>query len=314
MKCKKSKILMIVLLSVIILLSILQIKSSATSSDIMIVKQSDNQYLIYVDKMVNENFNFAFSNSKEETNLIYTTAGKDSDGNYIAYVNQELKDNYFNSETTYMWVETKAGEVVVSGEQITLNDARTLAQLNQIENITKSITVNSSAEEEKIKINGAQEQTYYYQFCVASSSEEYNRLLTLVNEINKYDENTNTFVKLQSYNELYSLYNSLLANLEDEDWVEAENLEITKPYEAKENQQYVLWLKDSDGNIDIQFLIAYEETVTTVSERAKIEEVATALPYTYDDTTILFIALGAVVIAIIAIIVFKNVKKNTRKD
>lgn len=314
MKMKKSKILATIILAVIMLLCILQLKVSAVNFNMIIVKQNDNQYLIYVKQIMNENFSFAFSNTKDKTQLNYITAEKDNKGRYIAYVDEELKNQFFNSENTYIWVETKTGETVIDGELIKLKEAKTIEQLNQIKNITKNITVQSSAEEEKIKINGAQDKTYYYQFSVANATEDYSKLLTLVNEISKYDENSNMFTKLQNYNELYELYNSLVANLKDEDWVKAENLEITKPYDAKQNQQYVLWLKDENGNLDIQFLTAYEKTVTTVVQKANVKEVATALPYTYDDTTILFIALGVVVIAIIAIIIFKKINKNTRKD
>src|SRR5699024_276430 len=191
------------------------------------------------------------------------------------------------------------------------------AELNQIDKLTKTITVQSAAEDEKITINGEQSKKYYYQFAVVTSSEEYQRLLVLVNEISQYNQDTNVFVKLQAYNELNTVYNSLVANLNDENWVEAQNLEITKPYDAKQDSQYVLWLRDDSGNMDVQFLTAYvkevQEEVTTVSEKAKIEYVASALPYTYDEATILFIALVVVMIAIVTILVFKAVKLNPRK-
>ena len=266
--------------------------------------------------MTDENFSFAFSNSKDEANLDYRDSVKDNEGNYIAYVNEELKNQYFGSQT-YMWVKTAEEEVVIEGKEVTLDGAKTIAELNQIDKLTKIITVQSTAEDEKIIINGDQDKNYYYQFAVATSSEEYERLLVLVNEISQYNQDTNVFTKLQAYNELNTLYNSLVANLDDEKWVETQNLEITKPYEAKQDSQYVLWLRDDSGNMDIQFLTAYEkevqEEVTTVTEKAKIEYVASVLPYTYDEATILFIALGAVIIAIVTILVFKAVKLNQRK-
>ena len=313
MKIKKSKILVTMILFVIMLLSILQIKSFATDSDIIVVKENDSEYLVYVNNMIGENFSFAFSNSKEETNLNYRESVIDNEGNHIAYVNGELKTQYFGSQT-YIWVKTADDKVVIEGKEITLDGVKTVAQLNQIEGLTKKITVQSTAEDDKITINGEQNKTYYYQFAMVTSSQEYDRLLTLVNEISQYNENTNVFTKLQAYNELNNLYNSLVANLDDEKWLEAQNLEITKPYDAKQDSQYVLWLKDSDGNVDVQFLTAYEKQVTTVTEQAKVENVASALPYTYDEATILFVALGVVMVAIVAIIVFKviNAKKEVK--
>lgn len=320
MKIKKSKILVTVMLLVIMLLSILQIKSFAADLDTIVVKENDNQYLIYVNSMTDENFSFAFSNSKDEANLDYRDSVIDNEGNYIAYVNEELKNQYFDSQT-YMWVKTAEGEVVIDGKEITLDGVKTIAELNQINKLTKVITVKAEAEDEKITINGDQDKKYYYQFAIATSSEEYERLLGLVNEISQYNQSTNVFIRLQAYNELNTLYNSLIANLDDEKWVEAQNLEITKPYGAKQDDQYVLWLRDDNGNMDVQFLTAYEETQTipsvetvqeetTVSvEKPTIKYVASALPYTYDEATILFVALGVVMIAIVTIIVFKILKR-----
>lgn len=311
MKKCKSKILVIVLL-IILLLSILQINSLATNSNILIIQQNENQYMIYIESMINQEFEFAFSNSKEETNLNYIAFAEDTSGNNVAYVDSELKDSFFGTEDTYLWVKTSEG-IVINGEKITLNDSKTIEELNQIMDLTKRITVESTAEEEKIKINGKQDETYYYQFCVVNSSEEYTRLMNLVNKMSEFDENTNVFLKLQTHNELNELYKSLYSKLNNKDWVKAENLEITKPYGATENQQYVLWLKDGNENVDVQFLTAYEKTVTTVSEKANIKQVTSQLPYTFDETTTLFIILGAVTIAIIVILAYKKVNKNARK-
>ena len=311
MKNKKAKMLMTIVLLAILLLSVLQIRSFAADSDIMVVKENDSKYLIYINNMTDGNFNFAFSNTKDETNLNYINSATDNEGNSIAYVDEGLKNQYFGSQV-YMWVRTADDKVVVEGKEVTLDGVKTVAELNQLSDLTKKITVQSTAEEEKIKINGEEGKNYYYQFATKTSSEEYGRLLTLVNEVSEYNENTNVFTKLQGYNELYNLYNSLVANLSDEKWVEAQNLEITKPYDAKQDSQYVLWLRDSDGNLDVQFLTAYEKEVTTISEKAKIEHVTSALPYTYDEATILFVALGMVLIAIVAVLVFKVVSAKRR--
>ena len=138
-------------------------------------------------------------------------------------------------------------------------------------------------------------------------------LIALVNEVSNYNEKTDFFTKLQGYNELQSLYSSLVSGLGDENWTEAKNNEITKPYNAKEGEQYILWLKDSNGNMDVQILTAYEKEVTIVDEQEKSKEVTTALPVTYDDTTNLFIALGIVVIAIIIISTYKVMKKRSKR-
>lgn len=314
MKTKTGKVLLVLMLSLIILFSVLQTKSSATNSDIMIIKQDNNNYIIYIGSLLNQNFDFAFADSKDEEDLNYINAGTDNQGNYIAYVNQDLNEKFFNSEETFLWVRTKDKQTIVDGEKITLNDAKTIEELNQNKNITKVIIIQSNEQEGKIKINGQEGKTYFYQFSTVNSSEDNTKLQTLVNNIINFDENTNIYQKLTTNNELNQTYNKLISNLNNESWVKAENLEITEPYGATENQQYILWLKDSDGNIDIQFLTAHERTVTTVTERAEVQEVLSALPYTYDETTILWISLGIVVIAIISVLIFKKTNKKTKED
>ena len=314
MKTKTGKVLLVLMLSLIILFSVLQTKSSATNSDIMTIKQDNNNYIIYIGSLLNQNFDFAFADSKDEEDLNYINAGTDNQGNYIAYVNQDLNEKFFNSEETFLWVRTKDKQTIVDGEKITLNDAKTIEELNQNKNITKVITIQSNEQDGKIKINGQEGKTYFYQFSTVNSSEDNTKLQTLVNNIINFDENTNIYQKLTTNNELNQTYNKLISNLNNESWVKAENLEITEPYGATENQQYILWLKDSDGNIDIQFLTAHERTVTTVTERAEVQEVLSALPYTNDETTILWISLGIVVIAIISVLIFKKTNKKTKEE
>ena len=313
MKTSKTKILIVLTFMVVILFSILPIKSLATNSNMFVVKENEEQYLIYVDGLLNEDFEFAFSNTENANDLNYIASVKDSDGNSIAYVDVVLKGKFFNSENTYIWVRNTEGKTVIDGQKVTINDAKTIEQLNKLDNITKNIQIEASAENEKIKINGEAGKTYFYKFFVAGNSEEYNKLLDLIEEINNFDTNINVYAKLQKYNELNELYNSLVAGLSEENWTEAKNLEITKPYGAKEGEQFILWLKDSDGNTDVQILTAYEKEITVIEEQEKTEEIVTALPVTYDNTTVLFIALGTVIVAIIAVLAYKTMNKKNRK-
>ena len=307
----KSRILVIIALVAIMLISVLQIQSFATTTEMMVVKENDNQYIIYVDGLLNQNFEFAFSNTEDASNLDYIVSETDNNGNSIAYVDEALKQEYFTSENTYIWVQTE-DKIIIDGEKIDLNTAKVVQELETIKNITKNITIESRAEQEKIEINGEEGTDYYYKFFVASSSEEYNRLLALVDEISKYNEETDIITKLNGYSELQELYNSLVPSVNDENWIKAENMEITKPYGAKEDEQYILWLKDSNGNVDVQFLTAYEKEVTLVEEVEKTEEITVALPVTYDNITGLVIALAVIVVAIIAIIAFKLISKKRR--
>ena len=307
----KSKIFLVIILTLVLLLSILQIKTLATNTDIITVKENDNLYYIYVEGLLNEEFEFAFSNSKDETNLKYIVSDYDSNKNSIAYIDEALKTEYFNSEDTYIWVKTQDKEII-NGEKITIDNVKTVDELKSVENITNIITVQAKAEDDKIKINGEAGREHSYKIFVAGSSEDYNTLLTLINEVENYNEDTNFFTMIQEYSKLQSLYSSLVSNLSEENWTKAIDNEITKPYNAKEGEQYILWLKDSNGNIDVQILTAFEKEITIVEEQEKSKEITTALPVTYDETTNLFITLGIVALAIIVVSGYKVIKN--RKD
>lgn len=314
---KKSKILIAFLLALLVLASIIPIKSLATeptnSNDMVVIKENDDQYLIYVEGLLDEDFEFAFTKALDADNMHYIPSIKDNDGNSIAYVDYTTLSYFFEVEgDTYIVVKDAENQVVVDGEVITIDNARTVQELKTIENLTKLITVESSAENEKITIDGAEGTDYYYQFFVPDSSEEYTKLLNLVDKVSKFNDNTDLFTKLQSYTQLENVYSTLVSKLNNDDWKKAENLEITKPYGATEDEQYVLWLKDSNGNIDVQFLTAYEEEVTLVDEVQKTEEVTVALPVTYDDMTGLFIALAVVALAIVIIVAMKIISKRRR--
>ena len=128
--------------------------------------------LQFVQELLNENnkliFEFAFSNSEDATNLNYIVSDKDNSQNSIAYVDEELKANFFNSEDTYIWVKTQ-DKVIIDGEKIVLDYAKTVEELKTIENITNVITVQANAEDEKIKINGEEGIEYYYKVYIAGS-------------------------------------------------------------------------------------------------------------------------------------------------
>ena len=314
---KKSKIIIaFLLLALIIFASILPIKSLAANtsdSNMVVIKEWDDKYLVYIDGLLDENFKFAFTKALDAENMNYLDSIKDNNGNNIAYVDADSVSRFFEIDgDTYICVQNAEGTLVNAGEKININNAKTIQELKSIENLTKTITVESSAEDEKITINGTEGTDYYYQFYAPGSSEEYNKLLNLVSEISKFNDNTDMFTKLQAYTELEDVYNTLVSSLKDEDWAKAENLEITKPYGAKEDEQYVLWLKDGNGNIDVQFLTAYEKEVTLVEEEQKTEEVKVALPVTYDNMTGLFIALAVVVLAIVVILAIKIISKKRR--
>lgn len=312
MKKTKLKVFIVMLF---IMISVTQVISMAASKEILTIKEDENNYLIYLKDVLNEKFQFAFSNTKEEADLNYINSAKDTQGKNIAYIDETLKSKFFTDNNAYIWVKTNAGESILKGEKIDLTKAETYAKLEKINGMTKTITINANAESEKIKINGNSEQAYYYKMVSIGSSEEYQRFVELVEKISKQDSKTDIYTKIESYVELNELYNRLVSEINDNSWTEAQNQEIEKPYDAQEKQQYVLWLKDSQGTIDFQILTAYQRTIKTIELKEKTVEVTSKLPVTYDNTSTLYIALAVVLVAIIVMVVIRTKisKKENRK-
>lgn len=307
------KMLVAVILFIILLFAMLPITSFASNTNFIIVDKKDNNYAIYLRETLNSSFEFAFSKEQNTKDLNYINSAQDSNGNQVAYIDQELKSKFFDSESTYIWVRQQNKEII-SGEKIELKEAKNIETISQIQNITKRITVKTNAEDEKIKINGKQGIKYYYEIKPINFSESYKELAETIEEISNFDDHTNYYLKLDTYSKLNDLYNQLVPNHKDENWIEVKNLEITKPYEAKENQKYLLWIKDEKGTVDVQILTAYVKQITKVENKEVAKQTITNLPVTYDNTTILFIALGIVIIAIITILIVKRIKQKANHE
>lgn len=305
--------IIVVTMIMLMLLPIMGTKILAnTNEEVLSIKKDETTYFLYIKEVLNSEFEFAFSKENNGTDLHYISSIEDNQGNNIAYVDGTLKSTYFNENITYLWVK-KNSQIILEGVQVNLGTAKTEEQLQSIKNITNKITVNSDADEDKIKINGDTSKKYYYEMYAVASSEDYQRLLELVDEVSKYTDDTNTCTKIEAYGELYDLYNKLLTDVSNSKWIEATNLEIDKPYDAQENQKYILWLKDENGQIDFQILTAYKKEVTNTEEKNVTVEVKSKLPVTYDETIALCVVLAVIIIAIIVMLLVRRKLSSTNK-
>ena len=305
--------IIVVTMIMLMLLPMMGTKILANANEeVLSIKKDETTYFLYIKEVLNSEFEFAFSKENNGTNLNYISSIQDKKGNNVAYVDGTLKSTYFNENITYLWVK-KNSQIILEGVQINLGAAKKEEQLQSIKNITNKITVNSDADEDKIKINGDTSKKYYYEMYAVASSEDYQRLLELVEEVSKYTDDTNTYTKIETYGELYDLYNKLLTDVSNSKWIEATNLEIDKPYDAKENQKYILWLKDENGQIDFQVLTAYKKEVTNTEEKNVTVEVKSKLPVTYDETIALCVVLAVIIIAIIVMLLVRRKISSTNK-
>lgn len=305
--------IIVVTMIMLMLLPMMGTKILANANEeVLSIKKDETTYFLYIKEVLNSEFEFAFSKENNGTNLDYISSIDDNQGNNIAYVDETLKSTYFNQNITYLWVKENS-QIILNGVQVNLGTSKTEEQLQSIKNITNKITVNSNADEDKIKINGDTSKKYYYEMYAVASSEDYQRLLELVEEVSKYTDDTNTYTKIETYGELYDLYNKLLTDVSNSKWIEATNLEIDKPYDAKENQKYILWLKDENGQIDFQVLTAYKKEVTNTEEKNVTVEVKSKLPVTYDETIALCVVLAVIIIAIIVMLLVRRKISSTNK-
>ena len=317
-------------LAIVLLIILLSIATSvfATNEEIQIVKKSDNEYMIYLKECLSNDFKFAFSNDKtsDSSNLIYQNAARDtndSNGNYIAYIDSDLFNAYF-SKNTYLWVKTNEGKTIVSAILVDLNSAITENEIQEVNTLTKRISVDTTQVYEKTeenvdgvkvtktvgKIVVKESGNNEYQLIKVQESGDIAEFAKLITQISDGKVENNYYTKLELAKELSGLYNKLIPVLNDKNWKTVENNEILQPEDAKENDKYIVWLKNKNGEIkrDAQLLTSFEDYKPEIIT----EKVVSKLPVTADDPT-LFILLGVLIVITIMVIIAKIVISKKEK-
>ena len=139
------KLFISMILAIVIGIFAFQTSSNASNENIEIIQKDTNDYIIYVKDCLDKEFQFSFSDNKNESqeNLKFKKAETDSskeNANKIAYVNKATI-NLFN-KTTYMWIKDEQGKIIVNGVEINLKDSIKEEELKDISNITKIIPIN----------------------------------------------------------------------------------------------------------------------------------------------------------------------------
>jgi len=326
---EKLKTKLMVLLFVFILIFVGgQASVYASNENIEIVKISNEDYLIYIKDNLKSDFEFAFSNDKDGNDLNFDKkAGLDSapinsNANKIAYVNS-LTIGMFQSPT-YMWVKNDNG-YVLEGIEVDLSKAVSAAALEEISSITKRISIDTSKTQTTEKEENGKKITttvgkvilpegvskYQYALVKLPASDEYNQLLSLLTRISKFNTDTDMYIKINVFRSFNYLYEKLKP-IDASQWIDVQNNEILQPEDAKDGEQFVLWLKEeneSNTKYDIQLLTSTREE----SEETIIEKITTKLPVTYDDNTLLYVfgvlVLGVIIVAFKIRSLNKQVKK-----
>lgn len=292
------KIKIIFLVGIFSLILLLGLPVNAANENLQLVKQSETDYLIYINEHLGETFEFAFSEDETEPATFYEAATDEvGGGNYIAYTNQYTTGKY-------MWAKNSEGTYFVEGVELDFTVAIPENELTSIQDVTNKIPVDTAqVQVEEKEINGntvtvttgkvvfENEGEYEYQI-KELDTDEYKNLMDLAERISKINSETDMYTKLGLYTEFNTLYNKLLSELTDT-WIAVENQEILQPEDTENGDKYVLWIKDGN-TIDAQFL-----TSKYVEEKV-VEKITTKLPVTYDNNTLL-IVLAILVLAIVVI-------------
>lgn len=309
---KKTNFLITMIIGIFVFFC-MPVVSNAANENLSLVKQAENEYIIYLKEYLNNEFEFAFSNDEGAniSTLTFNNSALDApndNANNIAYVNDATVTMFANP--TYMWVKVN-GEVKVTATEINLEDYITK---NELENVGKTSTIipinlgqkqivneideNGTKKTETVGIVEVQKELVsgQYQLIKREYSEKTDKLFALAELIEK-NEFTDVYTKIKSSKEFVELYNEQYSLLNAENWQTVEGLTIEQPIDAKTGDQYILWIKEENSQ-DIHFLTSYRE----YDEEYIQEEIKQKLPYTYDDNTML-IALGAVVIAILFVVI-----------
>lgn len=309
---KKTKFLITMIIGIFVFFCI-PVLSNAANENLVIVRQAENEYIIYLKEYLHSDFEFAFSNDEGAniSTLTFSSSALDApndNANNIAYINAETVTMFTNP--TYMWVKVD-GEGKVVATEINLKDCITKNELENVgrtstiipiklgqkqivneidENGTKKTETVGTVELQKELVSGQ------YQLIERKHSEKTDKLFALAELIEK-NEFTDAYTKIKSSKEFVELYNEQNSLLNVENWQTVEGLTIEQPIDAKTGDQYILWIKEPNSQ-DVHFLTSYRE----YDEEYIQEEIKQKLPYTYDDNTVL-IALGIVIIAILLVVI-----------
>lgn len=328
---KNSKIKLVALLSlVLMLLSIFTMPAQAATNEKIILKKANDEFLIYYKEICNEEFEFAFSldPKEEEDNLIFTKSAKDQltdTALNVAYVDEYLFANYFNSDKpTYIWVRNNEGKMLVSADLLNLDEAILEETVEFVNTTTKRIKTHTETTEPKTEIVDGVETTvttgklvldnketkYSYELIKVANNAEAEELFNLVEKLQK-NEKLGTYENLTFASEFYDLYNKLMPKTAD--WTKVDDSEILQPENTLEGEKYIVYLKDEQGVVDVQFLTSVYKVEEGVKEETETITETVKLPVTFDSGSILFIILAVIVLALV-IVTIVRVKANKKDE
>lgn len=330
-KLKQTKLLVLTIL-ILMLTTIFQAPVMAATKEKVILKKEDKKFLIYYEDICEEEFEFAYSTNPEEDveNLVFKSAIPDiSSGKSlnVAYVDENLYNYFENAKrSAYIWIKDSTDKIVVTADLLNLDDAIDDDAIQLVNNTTKRIHIDTTQKYvRKDNVDGVdttvtvskavidqpkEGATYYYELIpVNDENAEAKELFDLAEKLQS--TTLDTYENLSLSKKFYDLYQQLMPDAKG--WTLVENNEILQPEEARTGDKYIIYLKENvDENttvVDAKFLVCEYVPDQGVAKEPKTISEIVKLPVTFDSGTILFIALGIIVLALVVVAMIKRTNK-----
>ena len=334
MKSKLTSKIMLILMTFIMALTLFQGFSFAENNNMQMIKKSNTEYMIYISDLLEENFEFAFSNSKETEKdmLEFKDSAKDQleNGKNIAYVDEEMYNKYFKDQKeTFIWAKQK-DTYKLEAQAINIAEALTEEEIQDLNKITKKIVVEFGKKElpeevdkdgvkitrkiGTVEIKDSEDYKYEYILMKSETGKDTAKLIALAEEMNQLKDK-NMYDKLAVYKEFKTIYEKLEPAINNTKWAEVNGNIIDQPIESKENDQYLVWIKkyNKDENIvDLQIMTCLDENTPKYEDKEVVVKKTTKLPITGDNIA-LFVVAGIILFLIIVLVVLK-LKNNNKQD
>ena len=326
-------------LAIFLFIAIIPIASFAANEKVSIVSTTNSEakqeYIIYIQDYSKQKFKYAFTNNAnpEELDLSYINSISDLGENQAAFLDAGTYEKLSNeNKPIFMWAKNESGNLILEGIQLDLSQSLTKEEIEISEKLTNRIKVEIADSEEDtttirnenvdgveetvavgyVKIVDDEKATYYYERTKLPSSEEYNQLMILAEQIrDEYDE-MDMYAKIQfgaKFNKLYSKV------MNEAKWEELQGTMIEQPEESVAGDKYIVLLKKVDPKgsttMDVQFLTAFDAYKPNVVKEDVVIQETTKLPITYDSIA-LFVVLGSILTLIV--VVFIRIKKLNKQN
>ena len=311
-----------IVLIIILAMAIMPISvKAAENADGIVLEKASGEKIIYIKGMEATEFQYAFSDEIDTSKAAYITASKDTNGEYVGYL--EAEETY-----KYMFISDDAN--TEKTKTLQLDELKKITDENSkyIESFTKRIKIKSDESESNVtkeektvitnirgKIVITDEGDYQYQLIKVEEKnntalELYNQMLALANTDKMYDK---LLVESTILNDYYKL-------IEDAQWEDAKNKEILQQQDSQNGEKFLVLIQEvKDGKTirnDIQFMICGREDAADVELRetqtTKMVERRTQLPVTGENIA-LYIILGVIILAIIILVIKMKKDENNKK-